>query len=467
MKHYSPITYCCILLILAASCVQESIEDPNSGMVSFSELQIDFGHDLPNSRIAETSSWNHIFLNRWDTLFITNKSTGEEYKLAYLPRDFSEAYQIQLPYGKYEFEAEVPGDKYEDYLPFRIEGEFTLEATNMDISMLGNTDYGLVTVKDEFVKSAYINGDQNYDLEYARGFFYAYVKKDQTITITIKDFFQDNPLEKVVQVHKHNHYNFYLQVNETDEGEVNFIELAIGPFEYSEEFIEVDGKTVTDAAGNRYPIVKIGEQYWMAENLKSDVFCNGDSLLVPEDTYIQGYVEQNVPLVLFAGYHPAGDRGGYYTGDVILDERNICPCDWHISTDEDWKEMEAYLGMPAEELDIFRTTLGGQFRGITQGVGSKIKATNWPYSTNNTDANNLSGFSAYGFNNYCCSEEPPGSTKGYYVYIDDGGGLGLWWSPKSSGEDAMIGRVVSDTDSGIGRVQFYREIPSNIRCVKD
>ncbi|MDP7060880.1 MAG: hypothetical protein QF416_10460 [Candidatus Marinimicrobia bacterium] len=54
--------------------------------------------------------------------------------------------------------------------------------------------------------------------------------------------------------------------------------LLIVGCEEDETPIEVEYGTVTDIEGYEYKTVKIGEQWWMAENLKVKHYRNGDTI---------------------------------------------------------------------------------------------------------------------------------------------------------------------------------------------
>jgi uncharacterized protein (TIGR02145 family) len=96
------------------------------------------------------------------------------------------------------------------------------------------------------------------------------------------------------------------------------------------------GGFVKDYDGNIYPTVKIGEQVWMAENLKTRHTAAGATLSV---------LDPNNDAENVATY------GLLYDGLNMSDE--LCPTGMHIPEDGDWKQLEEYLGMSRTTIDSF------------------------------------------------------------------------------------------------------------------
>lgn len=90
-----------------------------------------------------------------------------------------------------------------------------------------------------------------------------------------------------------------------------------------------------DYDGNIYKIVGIGEQVWMAENLKSTHDARGNEL----------------KRVCYRGLVANCDTfGGLYSWNELSIRhgvekcQGICPHGWHVPTDDEWQELIETLG---------------------------------------------------------------------------------------------------------------------------
>lgn len=154
------------------------------------------------------------------------------------------------------------------------------------------------------------------------------------------------------------------------------------------------GSLTDERDGQTYKTVQIGNQIWMAENLKlevSDGFCYGD-------------VKANCEKY-----------GTFYTAKTAL---RICPDGWKLPNDEAWKILAQNIGA---EYDESGRSGGGTFIYINDDAISKIRSTTGWTNTNGTNA---LGFSAY----------PAGKFNGTQ-YSGLGEQAAFMGSNKSSGED--------------------------------
>ena len=161
--------------------------------------------------------------------------------------------------------------------------------------------------------------------------------------------------------------------------------------------------SVTDYEGNEYPVVRIGSQCWLAENLRCTHSPRGHLTLCVNNTSYVGayYYNYSSPTI------PTEDRGLFYNWAAAMDtttaditptftnRRGICPKGWHVPSDVEWNEMLVIAG-----------------GGYITLAGEALKSQGgWLSNENTTDA---LGFSAVpvGYENY------EGVFKNMNKYVD-------------------------------------------------
>lgn len=212
--------------------------------------------------------------------------------------------------------------------------------------------------------------------------------------------------------------------------------------------------TVSDIDGNLYRTVKIGEQWWMAENLKTTRYANGDSI-----THVTDQAEWSNPGSGSGAWCVYNNQdslketyGLLYNWYAVDDSRNIAPIGWHIPTDEEWKELEMYLGMSRSEADA--SGLRGT-RGTDEGGKLKAMGTDY-WNSPNLGATNSSGFSAL-----------PGGYLKLYGPFQGMNSYSYFWSATGENTDLAWYRVLEYDASHITRSYSYKVQGFSVRCVKD
>ncbi len=208
--------------------------------------------------------------------------------------------------------------------------------------------------------------------------------------------------------------------------------------------------TVTDSNGNTYKTVKIGEQWWMAENLRVTNYSDGTT--IPEVIDDQDWRTLTTDAMCWynSSYIQYGvDYGGLYNWHAVH-KGKLCPDGWHVPTDEEWQQLERYLGMSAEEAK------GLGWRGTDEG--GKLKASDTTYwHSSNPGSTNSTGFTALpgGYrNNY----------NGSFGFIT---GVGYYWTASSSNSNFAWYREFGFHENRIQRSYFDFKYGFSVRCVKD
>ena len=208
--------------------------------------------------------------------------------------------------------------------------------------------------------------------------------------------------------------------------------------------------SVTDMDGNTYPVVQIGSQCWMAENLRTAMYHDGTP--IPNVTDDIAWAQLNTGAWCNYGNSPGYDAtyGKLYNWYAAVDP-NICPQGWHMPTDNEWQQLEAVLGMPMGEL----AQIG--YRGEAQNVGGKMKSTAI-WNAPNQGATNESGFSSL----------PAGVRLHQDGDFYSLGYSGSFWSASESDWDTAWFRGLDYSTAVMYRWDFgYKTHGFSVRCIKD
>ncbi|HPG39387.1 MAG TPA: fibrobacter succinogenes major paralogous domain-containing protein [bacterium] len=134
--------------------------------------------------------------------------------------------------------------------------------------------------------------------------------------------------------------------------------------------------TMSDYDGNTYQTVKIGEQWWMAENLQVTHYRDGTE--IPNVTDNSAWANLTTGAYCDYNNNPANSStyGRLYNLYALLNNSNIAPEGWHIPSTTEWETLA--------------DNLGGML-----GAGDKLKeAGTAHWSCTNSTATNESGFTA-------------------------------------------------------------------------
>ena len=215
--------------------------------------------------------------------------------------------------------------------------------------------------------------------------------------------------------------------------------------------------TFTDKRdGNVYKFVTIGNQVWMAENLKYLPEVVGptiESWRAP-CYYVYGYNGTNVKAAKStANYNTYGvlynwlaAMGGTISTVNPSGVQGVCPKGWHLPSNAEWTELIDYLGGD-------------------EAAGGKLKETGTTHwNSPNTGATNETGFTAL-----------PGGVRDYDDYDDDYGyeafhSIGdrsYWWSASESYTGGAWIWYVFSGYSNIDRDNEGHACGFSVRCVRD
>jgi len=192
----------------------------------------------------------------------------------------------------------------------------------------------------------------------------------------------------------------------------------------------IENDTVTDYDGNVYGTIQIGNQLWMKENLKSLHYSDG--------TPIPDVVAYNNSDSLAEIYGRLYSWDAAMKNSTVENAQGVCPCEWYVPSDKDWRELEQFLG------------------GISVAGGKMKATTGWKLP--NTGATNSSGFSAIAAGEYDSYE-----FKKFQLFNE----YAVFWTSTNISISKARERYLAYNKVSSNTYDWYKILKYSIRCVKD
>ncbi len=201
----------------------------------------------------------------------------------------------------------------------------------------------------------------------------------------------------------------------------------------------VPSDSVADADGNMYASLLMGNgDEWMASNLKTTSYANGDPIPNVPDAVEWGSLTEGGWINY--NNNPQHDSlfGKLFNWYAVDDARNACPVDWHVATDAEWTNLTNYLG------------------GLSAS-GGKLKSTGTVlWLSPNDGATNESGMACQ-----------PGGIRTAGGIFQEMFGTGTWWSSTPNNSFTSWNRSLFYTSSGTWRGSGSNIQGASVRCVRD
>ena len=212
--------------------------------------------------------------------------------------------------------------------------------------------------------------------------------------------------------------------------------------------------TVTDYDGNVYNTVKIGNQCWMKENLRTTHYADGAAIPAgtsgsTSDPYYYVYSGLDAALYGYLYNWPAVMHGAGSTNTIPSDVQGVCPAGWHLPSDAEWTQLLGYVS----SMSVY------QCDGNSGNIAKALAATDGWYSYGGTckvgdtpSGNNATGFGAMpaGFYNNGCG------SSGDFAFF--------YGATQSSGSNALYYYLSAD-NANVTRASSAKSRGYSVRCL--
>lgn len=211
--------------------------------------------------------------------------------------------------------------------------------------------------------------------------------------------------------------------------------------------------------GQQYRIAAIGEQCWMAENLRHLPQADDTVSSSEAKYYVWGYRGADVSE---AKAFVASDAGAYTAYGVLYNwpaaavpggpPRGVCPEGWHLPSDAEWETLRQVVdpGGSAE-----KNAAGAVLKSVRQQPEPHPR-WNGPLK----EATDEFGFAAL-----------PGGWRrgtGEFAFPYEGiGAFGYWWSSTVDSANGAWSRAIANAEDKFRRGSTEMGVGVSVRCIKD
>ncbi len=196
-----------------------------------------------------------------------------------------------------------------------------------------------------------------------------------------------------------------------------------------------------------YAVVEFNDKIWMAENLNTEYFANDIhiKLIDGANTWSQ------LSSVAYCNYNNSPSLsdtyGKLYNWHSVNYLGGLCPLGWHVATDEEWLELEMFLGLSATAANT--NGWHGDFEGCYL---KESGTTHW--SADPEEMTNFAGFTAL-----------PAGIRTLTGEFSHQNSYAAWWTATASNVENAWSRALRADSCDIYREDGKKVLGLSVRCV--
>jgi uncharacterized protein (TIGR02145 family) len=220
----------------------------------------------------------------------------------------------------------------------------------------------------------------------------------------------------------------------------------------------VSADPVSDIDGNEYQTVKIGNQVWTVENLRTTKYNDGTAIPLVADS--AAWVGLTTPGYSYCNNTTNADSirkyGALYNWYVVspANPKKIAPAGWHVPTEAEWDTLKNYLIANGYNWD--GSTTGNKIAKAMAASTDWMPTTSAGAMGNDLTINNESGFSAL-----------PGGYRWEDGRFFRDGSFGYWWSATESRATSSRNYYLNKIFESLVRSDFDKSCGHSLRLVRD
>ena len=219
--------------------------------------------------------------------------------------------------------------------------------------------------------------------------------------------------------------------------------------------------TVTDAEGNVYKTVRIGNQEWTAENLRTTKYNDNTAITQGTSGAAYSFYKNTTDAA-------AKKKWGAFYSFAAVKTGKLAPTGWHVSTDADWDTLQIFLMANGYNYDGTVSVLN---RGTSESDDNKIAKslsakTDWTPTAagigatgaigNDLSKNDASGFSAL-----------PGRYRSFDGDFYDQGNFAFFWTATEHDASYAWYRFFWSVSYDISRGDRVKTLECSVRLVRN
>ncbi len=217
---------------------------------------------------------------------------------------------------------------------------------------------------------------------------------------------------------------------------------------------------VKDVDNNEYNTVQIGNQCWMAQNLRTSANTKGrGNIYTPTTDEEPGY-----DVAIYGRLYDwdAVMQGAASSETTPSNVQGICPDGWHVPSDAEWDTLTYYVYNSTNPDYKCTDCSSSGWTQFTECIAKSLaSATGWESDNTNTCApgndqapNNATGFSAV----------PAGSYDNYYYFFGKGT---YFWSATQDDSGHAYGRYLYYNYASVYWSSYDKSHGYSVRCLRD